>query len=313
MKAKFIVTVDTETFRVNGRVLPFATHHYADLPTGPFGVQKIMDTCDRYGAKATFFVDVYMHRHYGEAEVADLCQRIVHEGHDVQLHAHTSWLPESRSGLIREYSLDRQIEILAQGKQLIQKWTGRTPVGFRAGAYGANLDTIRALRANCFKVDSSYFPLHGNCELSRQLDSPFLNQIFWVEGILEIPVTTYWLVKNGSAKKNSKIDVNACSWSELKNVVRQLSRSPVRYIILFLHSFSFVQWDRNGENLRPRMRPLNRFESLLKMVREELDGEFVTIDDIPKLESTETSFVSDYVPAISPLYMVPRVLNRIID
>jgi peptidoglycan/xylan/chitin deacetylase (PgdA/CDA1 family) len=315
MKPKFIITIDTETFRVNGRVLPFATHHYAELPNGAFGVQRIIDTCDQYGAKATFFVDVYMHRHYGESDVATLCQRIDGAGHDVQLHAHTSWMPESHSGLIKEFPLDRQIEIVAEGKQLIHKWTGKAPVGFRAGAYGANLDTMRALKANDFTVDSSYFPFHVNCDLSKQLNNRFLNQTFPLEGLLEIPVTTYWLLKGQNKQKNSKIDVNACSWLELKRVVGILSKSSIQYIILFLHSFSFVRWDQNGENLQPQLRPLRRFELLLKFIREELDGEFVTIADTVKngVEQAESLPSSDYVPSISPLYMLPRVMNRLMD
>jgi peptidoglycan/xylan/chitin deacetylase (PgdA/CDA1 family) len=313
MKPKFIVTIDTETFRVNGRVLPFGTHHYGELSSGTFGVQRIMDICDSYGAKATFFVDIYMHRHYGEAPVADLCQRIDRAGHDVQLHAHTSWFPDSKTGLIREYSLARQTEVLGEGKALIQSWIGRSPVGFRAGAYGANLDTIRALKANDFKVDSSYFPRNNNCELYRQLPACQVNQTFSLEGLLEIPVTTYWLVKNGAVAKNSKIDVNACSTSELRRVLKLLSFSPIRYVVLFLHSFSFVRWDKNGDNLKPRTRPIGRLESLLKFVRYELDGEFATVAETVTQGVGQDINMPDYVPLISPLYIVPRLFARIIN
>jgi len=309
-KPKFIVTVDTETFRVAGRMLPFETHHYAELPEGTFGVQRIMDICDEYGAKATFFVDVYMHHSYGEKLVAELCQRIEKTGHDVQLHAHPSWLPGSQHALIREFSLERQVEILMEGKELIERWTGRTPKGFRAGAYGANLDTMRALYRSGFCVDSSYFPLNKNCELSQQLDNKCVNQPFYVEGILEIPVTTYWMWKGPFHAKNSKIDVNACSWAELQNVLPKFARSPLEYVVLFLHSFSFSDWDRRRERNLPRIGPLRRFENLLKLIRRELDGDFQTIGDIAQMKTLTPCSLPDFLPAIPTTHCVPRILNR---
>jgi peptidoglycan/xylan/chitin deacetylase (PgdA/CDA1 family) len=311
MKPKFIVTVDTETFHVGGRLLPFETHFYANLPQGCFGIQRIMDLCNKYGAKATFFVDVYMHHAYGESKVADLCRRIEGAGHDVQLHAHPSWLPDNPSDLICDFPQDQQAKILASGKQLIEKWIGKTPVAFRAGAYGANLSTIRALKETGFRVDSSYFALHGNCELSRELNGR-VNQAFLVEGVLEIPVTTYWLWNSPTSRKNSKIDVNACSWPELKDVVRQLSRSTVEYVVLFAHSFSFLQWLENDGVPVPQYGPLKRFDALLHMIRKDLGGEFCTIADtvngaIPQAEAR------DFVPSVSPIRLAQRVLTRILE
>lgn len=310
---KFVITIDTETFRVRGRSLPFNTHHYADLPEGSFGVQRIMDLCDENDVKATFFVDVYMHYEYGERKVAELCQRIDRGGHDVQLHVHTSWLPDTQSSLICDFPVERQIEILAEGKTLIEKWIGKAPRGFRAGAYGASLDTIRALKENGFQIDSSYFPLNRNCSLAREIGCPPLNRSFYIEGVLEIPVTTYWLWNALARQKNSKIDVNACSWTELRNVLPKFSDSPVDYVILFLHSFSFVEWDRNGGNLAPKRGPLKRFEALLKLIRQELKGEFITIKEISELLPLGVNTGADFVPRLSPMYMVPRILQRLFD
>jgi peptidoglycan/xylan/chitin deacetylase (PgdA/CDA1 family) len=312
MKPKFIVTVDTETFRVGGRLLPFEALLYGNLPQGCFGVQKIMDLCDQHGAKATFFVDVYMHHAYGEANVAELCQRIDRAGHDVQLHAHPSWLPRDPSALICDFPRDRQTEILASGKQLVEKWIGKSPVGFRAGAYGANLNTLRALKDNGFRVDSSYLPLNRNCELSRELNGRCTNQPFFVEGLLEIPVTTYWLWNSSSRRKNSKIDVNACSWPELSRVLRQLTSSSLQYVVLFAHSFSFLQWDGEGGSLAPKYGPLKRFEALLRMIRQDLRGEFSTIAETAQAVAAEPSS-ADFVPSVSLLELVQRVVTRVLE
>src|SRR6185437_5869863 len=70
---QFIITVDTETYAINNAPPAFQTNIYADLPDGSFGVQRIMDICNRHNVKATFFVDVYMHHHDGRNPVRDLC------------------------------------------------------------------------------------------------------------------------------------------------------------------------------------------------------------------------------------------------
>jgi hypothetical protein len=312
MMPKFIVTVDTETFRIDGRLVPFGTHHYADLPEGSFGVQRIMNLCDRYGAKATFFVDVYMHHQYGEAPVAELCQKIYGSGHDVQLHAHPSWLPDNPSNLLCDFTVDRQTEILAEGRRLIEKWTGKAPIGFRAGAYGANLNTIQALKSSDFRVDSSYFPLNRNCQLSRQLNNRCLNRAFYIEGLLEIPVTTYWLWNTPSSKKNSKVDVNACSWAELSSIVPRLARSSIEYVVLFVHSFSFVHWNGKRESLAVNRGPLKRFEALLNMIRQDLGGEFYTIEQASRVQLQHDP-VPDFIPTLSPVRLLPRLATRLLE
>ena len=310
MIPRIVVTIDTETFRVGGKVLPFNTHHYADLPDGSYGVQRIMNLCDEYGAKATFFVDVYMHHQYGEAQVEGLCTRIDRAGHDVQLHVHTSWIPGAHSGLLCDFPLDSQITILSEGRDLIQKWIGKTPRGFRAGAYSANLDTIRALKETGFRLDSSYFPLNRNCELARQIQTPCINNPFYIDGIFELPVTTYWLWNHLSFKKNSKLDVNACSGRELRNAMLEFSKSSLEYVVVFLHSFSFVRWDKNGENLSPNSGPLRRFETLLKLIRNDLGGKFATVAEICAQPARNMEPSADYVPSLSSFNMLPRILSR---
>ena len=205
----FIVTVDTETFLVNNQLLPFETNIYGNIDGVEYGVRKIMEICERYKAKATFFVDVYMYYRYGENMVRTLCEVINDRGHDVQLHAHANWIPNCSDEFVSAYSLQEQINIIAEGKNLISKWTGCVPIAFRAGSYGLNLDTIRALEANGFLIDSSYFPLNKNCEMSKQLNNKYQNKLFKIGPVTEIPVSTYWLICTSFYKKNSKVDINA--------------------------------------------------------------------------------------------------------
>lgn len=307
---KFIVTVDTETFRIGREAVPFETHLYGKLTAGTYGIDRIMDVCDRHGVSATFFVDVYMHHEYGNQKVAELCRHIAGRGHDVQLHAHTSWLPGSHSGLICRHPLEKQIQIIEEGKQFMQECTGEAPVAFRAGAYGANLDTIRALKENGFLLDSSYFPFYPTCELSRELNHRCTNLPFAIKGITEIPVTTYWLVHTSLYRKNSKIDVNACSWSELEDIVPKLTGTGIPYGVLFLHSFSFIKLDRALHG-SPDPKPLERFEKLLELLREDRDAGFVTMKSIAKTGGCDPR-EQDQIPTLAPARIVSRAARRLV-
>jgi len=310
----FIVTVDTETFTVKGSPPAFGTNIYGELPEGTLGVQRIMDICGRYDVKATFFVDVYMHHYYGKAPVRELCGHIVRNGHDVQLHAHTSWIPNGDFQHLSAFPLQKQVEIIAEGKELIREWTGKAPVAFRAGAYAANLDTIQALEQNGFILDSSYLAFHENCELSRQLSNHPANQIFKIGGILEVPVTMYWLFDNVLLRKMSKLDINACSLTELRNVIPKLVRGRIRCVILFLHSFSFIRWKKDYSGVLPNYRALERFERTLEMICGwGYRGSFCTMAELSKALSGDQDGRCDLIPTVNSLGIILRALRRILE
>lgn len=312
--SQFIITVDTETYAVGGALPPFEANLYADLPQGSFGVGRIMDICDRHGVKATFFVDIYMHYAYGRKRVGELCRRIQDRGHDVQLHAHTSWLPGSDSDNLRTFPLARQVEIVCEGKEFVGNCTGRAPVAFRAGAYAANLDTISALRKNGIPVDSSYFGFHRNCQLSEQLGNRYANKLFMIDETVEVPVTVYWLFNNRFRRKLSKIDINASSLGEMQDAIPQLMARNLKCIVLFLHSFSFVRWKRDSSGVVPNPRAVNRFERLMEsLVEHGGNQQFCTMEQAAKSFSAQDALEEDFIPAINPIRVFSRAVQRIIE
>lgn len=312
-RAQFIITVDTETYSVGGKKPSFGPNIYGEHGAEEFGVPKIMEIAEKYNARATFFVDVYMHRHYGKEPVRTLCRRIARRGHDVQLHAHLSWLPGSNSDFLYDYPLEQQREILKEGRELIEEWIGQRPVAFRAGSYSANLDTIRALSENGFLVDSSYFARRTTCQLSRQLRNQYGNQRFRIGEIMEVPVTTYWLVEKGPYRKLSKLDFNACSLAELRDIVPKLISGGVRTIVLFLHSFSFVRWKSDFSGIVPNFRALQRFERLLKEISQRPDAGFITMEQASRLALNEAENGSDFIPTLSMSRLVPRAVQRVLE
>lgn len=310
---EFIITVDTETYSVGGKLPEFGPNIYGEHGGEEFGVARIMEITEKYNAKATFFVDAYMHQHYGKEPVRDLCRKISAREHDVQLHAHLSWLPASKSDFLYDYSLDQQRELLKEGKELIGEWTGQTPIAFRAGSYSANLDTIRALSDNGFLLDSSYFARRTSCQLSRQLENRYANRIFRIDEITEVPVTTYWLVDKGPYRKLSKLDFNACSLAELRDVVPKLIDAGTRTVVLFLHSFSFVQWKKDFSGIVPNYRAMERFDRLLKEIAARNDAGFITMEQASRMELNGSNEERDFIPTVRMSRLVPRAMQRVLE
>jgi peptidoglycan/xylan/chitin deacetylase (PgdA/CDA1 family) len=312
-RTDFLITVDTETYSVGGKRPLFGPNIYGEHGGEEFGVGRIMDISEKYNAKATFFVDLYMHHHYGKEPVRDLCRGIAGRGHDVQLHAHLSWLPDSKSDFLYDYSFDQQRELLREGKELIGEWTGQAPVAFRAGSYSANLDTIRGLTENGFLVDSSYFARRHSCQLSRQLENRYANRIFRIGEITEVPVTTYWLVDKGPYRKLSKLDFNACSLAELRDVVPKLIDAGTRTVVLFLHSFSFVRWKKDFSGIVPNYRAIERFDRLMAEIACRSDAGFITMEQASRMHLNGNDDAGDFIPTLRMSRLVPRAMQRVFE
>jgi peptidoglycan/xylan/chitin deacetylase (PgdA/CDA1 family) len=310
----FLVTVDTETYAVNGRPPAFGPNLYGEVSGQSFGVPKIMDICDRFGTKATFFVDVYMHHHYGEKLCAEFCQSIHRRGHDVQLHAHASWLPGSTADALASFPRGRQVEILTQGREALGRWIGKVPTAFRAGSYAANLDTIGALRDTGFLVDSSYFAHNPRCPLSQQLANRYGNKVFQIDGLYEVPVSTYWLVNLPGYRKIGKLDVNSSALPELTSIVDKFLASEIEYVVLFLHSFSFVRWKKDASGVVANVRAMHRFVRLLEaIVNSGRPVAFCTMEELARRLAGTRCDGADFLPTLSPLRLPSRVLQRVLE
>jgi len=145
---------------------------------------QLLDTLDKYQAKATFFADVlsvYMHEKYG---LTDYCQKfknqiadMVARGHDVQLHIHSNWLKSTwkdgkwdfdiASYRIHTFGFDDDAEwsvgkIIRWGKQFLEETLQAVNpsyrcVAYRAGGYSIqpHAELFRVLLENGIYIDSS--------------------------------------------------------------------------------------------------------------------------------------------------------------
>ena len=144
--------------------------------TGDGGIFHQMDVFDAHGLKAVFFVDPMPALIWGTGAIADIVEPVLKRGHDVQLHLHTEWLAiagdrnplgERTGPNLKHFSFDEQCQLLDLAIGFLMDAGAPRPVAFRAGNYGANDDSLRALAANGLTHDTSHPPglMDAECEI----------------------------------------------------------------------------------------------------------------------------------------------------
>ncbi|PYK99721.1 MAG: hypothetical protein DME19_07715 [Verrucomicrobia bacterium] len=273
MQTKVIITIDTEV-RSRNRDLPdpFDRDVLGRLQGNNYGACWIADLIKNHGFTGVFFLDVHGCAKYGENRYRELCERLLNGGHSVQLHTHPDQMYDPQRRHMHEYSLAEQKAIIREGMVLLKDWTGKVPLAHRAGRYGANEDTLKALETNGIYLDSSFFYGRADCKL------PFgnSNDPFKAHGVWEVPVTVAAepITKLGFRfpfwtrllwKRYQKLDVNCMDAKQLCRSVMEVY-GKVPYLITFLHSFSFVQ--RRPTGFVTDDAAIEAFQSLLRLLAE---------------------------------------------
>lgn len=263
---KVMVTVDVESY-AHGDPDKQIWGRQAD---GEHGIRRIMDLLDKHGLKGTFYLNVYEAAKHGEPTIAEVARVIHQRGHDLQLHTHPGPMFGFKNMQHANYA--HQLEALVRGKALIQEWTGKKVIAHRAGAFAANLDTLRAAQTIGLVLDSSLSPTSQNTQLSRQLPPSNLPQR--VEGVVELPISYYSQFRFGNWHSFRILDVEASSLDEFKSVVRQFRDANAPVVNILMHSFSFVRFGKANPALE------QRFEQLLMFLANEPGVEVVTVSEL---------------------------------
>lgn len=277
-RPKFVVTVDVEDF--------FEPRPPIDTYRGrsagrDYATPRIMDILERHGGRGTFFVDVQNRRTVSEELVSGVTREIAERGHEVGLHTHPAF-PEGKRGYgmaqtMKALPLEEQRQFIAEGAGLIEAWTGRRPASHRAGGYGANYDTLTALKQNGIEIDSSVFFGYPHCGLN---DPPLTVNATVLHGdLLEVPVTvTRCDLAIGPARLASmtkKLDPDWCSPGELHRQIDAVLTSGQQIVVLFLHSYSLIDIERG---FRPDERACAVLDGLLADCVGRFDGEITTLE-----------------------------------
>jgi hypothetical protein len=281
MPLNVFLTVDTEVWprhrgwRESSLYEDIQRDIYGVTPEGEFGVRYQMDVLDRYGLKAVFFVECLFPLAIGLDPLTVLVQEIQSRGHEVQLHLHTEWLrwidpsplPGRAGTNLNEFNEDEQVVLLSRALENLLAAGGRDVCAFRAGNYGANLDTLRALARLGLRYDTS----HNTCYLASDCHMPTstpLLQPVRLHGVCEFPVSFFrdWPGHYRHAQ------VCACSTAELTGALMQAWSAGWQSFVIVSHSFELLR--RRKQTARPPLPDWTvalRFERLCRFLGEHRD------------------------------------------
>lgn len=107
------------------------------------GVPRILETLDRHGIRATFFVPSWTAQRH-----MDSTREIARRGHEIAAHG---YLHEN----LPELSDDEELAVHEKSIRIIRQVTGSRPIGFRAPYWEWSTRTLNHLRKCGFKYDSS--------------------------------------------------------------------------------------------------------------------------------------------------------------
>ena len=259
MTTSLYITIDTEySFGLarrmggQGREENFARNILGQVPGGALGIHYQMDRFDAHGLEAVFFVDPMPALVWGVEAIAQVVGPIVARGHDVQLHLHSEWLElagaasplKGRTGVnLREFSFEEQCILLDYARGVLTAAGAPAPVAFRAGNYGANDDTLRALAELGIGYDTSHPPgiAQSECRISLGADD---RRVVCHHGTIEVPIGC--IAAGGGALRHFQL--TALTAGELLAALRHAERQGQQQVTLVSHGFELLSRDRLKAN-----------------------------------------------------------------
>jgi hypothetical protein len=275
------ITIDTEAWprdpdwRATAMRRDIDVDIYGETSEGRFGIGYQMDVFEEHGLKAVFFVEALFACAVGLSPLRDLVAMIRGRGHEVQLHLHTEWLAWMESPVLpgrtgqnmKDFTEDEQALLIARGLENLEACGAGRVCAFRAGNYGADFATLRALARNGILYDTSHNAAYLDAECGLRTPDAFL-QPRWLEGVHEFPISSFrdWPGHDRHAQ------LCACTERELEFALMEAWRRGWFSFVLVSHSF---------ELLRGRKKPgraptadrivIRRFEHLCRFLSEHRD------------------------------------------
>ena len=278
-----------------------------ELDGQSWGLSRITEIAERYDCPLTVFLSVFEASKWTLPALQAVTDRLLTGNHDVQLHTHPSWKFDVRREHMWQYSLAEQVQILAEGKSLIRRLTGKDPIAHRAGAYGLNKDTLEALRQNNIPLDMSMFYEHPNCKVTWTR-----NQVTERDGILAVPVTVLWQEHRWALgplswpydRRVRKTDINGISGETFVEWARQAPGLGLKVLVIFLHCHSFLNFypflrDPSDRKLiAPRPEIAANFDYVLRVLKSLPYVKFTTASELLKIWRSEPELLrgTDEVP-----------------
>lgn len=271
---KVILTIDVEGHKGKD---PIEKLIWGKINGKMYGIPYIMDICDRYEIEGIFFVDFAEAWDYGKEKIRDVVKYIVQRGHKVGVHLHPDHMKDKKRFFLWEYTYNEQYEMIKKCSDLYAEILGERPKIFRAGKYGANIETLDILNELGYIADFSQFYGQKWCGIYPTVA---YNVIQKYKNILEIPVTTYESFSIGRFKRYDKIDATM-DFMTYKYVMKTIAKSHKDIVVsLFYHSFSMLDWRKRPNDPVFLESEKEKLEATIEYIKNNLDFTFVKLDNL---------------------------------
>lgn len=293
-----LITVDTELSALlhqRGMSLDdnVRSSIWGDAKGGSYGIGWQMDQLEEHGLKGVFFLDPMPALVFGPDFLKPIVAAIAERGHEVQLHVHTEWLAHAThspvQGLtgrnIGDFSLGDQLTLLRMARTWLEDAGAPAINAFRAGNFGANDDTLRALAQLGIAWDSSVNPAyhqHGCRITGARAQTGITRQL----GMLEVPVSGI-IDRPGSFRP---AQLCAMSATEMRAGLRHAVQESHGAFMALTHSFEMLSRDRQ----RPNHAVMRRFTALCR--------------EAARLPGIRTAGFHDLPPSLADEHAEPTLL-----
>ncbi len=244
----------------------FQRYVYGRTVHGEYGLRHKLRQLWEHGLAAVFFVEPLFATRFGKGCLEEIIGLIQEYKQEVQLHVHPEWVDESlipllpnamqKRQFLRQFSLEEQVSLIATAKRMIAEAGGGEPTAFRAGSFGFNRDTLRALARNSITFDSSY-----NASIMGRDSGVMPGQIVLepieCEGVYEYPMTVF----DDGTRSLRHTQLGACSSTELEGVLWQALENERKAFVILSHNFELLNMarDRRDKVAVKRMERLCQF------------------------------------------------------
>jgi hypothetical protein len=251
----------------------FDRHILGRTGMGDFGLPFQQKLLQDHGLQGVFFVEPLFATRFGTRPLQDIVAPLTADDQDVQLHLHTEWVDEAPQPLLtgqhgkrqhlRLFTLQEQQTLIGKGLRLLQDAGAGDITAFRAGNFGFNKDSLTALATHGVRFDSSY----NACAMgptSGLRPGETLVEPVRVGDVMEYPVTVF---RDGLGRLRP-MQINACSWSEMEEVLWGALEASRRSVVIVSHSFELL----DGTRSRPDRTAVRRFRSMCEFLDRHRDS-----------------------------------------
>ncbi len=285
----------------------FQRNVYGRSVQGDFALPKILATLNQHGLRGVFFVESLFAARFGVQHLAIIVDIIRSAGHDVQLHVHAEWADEispplligqaTKRDSLGHFDVGQQTQLIGHALQLLRDAGADKINTFRAGSFGCNRDTFRALVANGIFSDSSlnaFYPASGtDLRSCHRIHSPSV-----IEDVASYPVSTF---QDGFGRMKPA-QLAGCGFGELRQAMSAARAAGWQEFVLVLHNFDLLKI-RNDE---PDLIAVRRFESLCRFLES-------NADHFPTVSYPDYALASDTGPRARIKVPVKHTVSRYLE